>query len=404
MQLSNVQIIGQDGTKHIHISEGKIVRVTDDREAVTANQSTTSVQSATSGQSTTSGPGYRLHFEKAIAFPGLINSHDHLDFNLFPKLGNRVYKNYMEWGQDIHQQNKESIAAVLRVPLPIRIRWGLYKNLVNGITTVVHHGKREEVPKDLITVFQDAQSLHSVSAEKRWRWKLNNPFNKNQPLAMHIGEGTDPFAHSEIDELIKWNVLKRKLIGIHGVAMDEKQASAFRALVWCPDSNHFLLNKTAPIDRLKKVTKIVFGTDSTVSASWNIWEQMRLAREQKMMGDAELFDALTRTPADIWGLKDRGDLGHGQSADIIVANAASSWDAFYSLNPGDILLVLHEGNVRLFDGQLYDQLAGQGYPLGDFYPVIIGESRKFIQGDVPGLIGEIRKYHPSADFPIQTIP
>ncbi|HEY1165598.1 MAG TPA: hypothetical protein VGE90_10535, partial [Chitinophaga sp.] len=30
-----------------------------------------------------------LHFDNCIAFPGLINSHDHLDFDLFPQLGNR---------------------------------------------------------------------------------------------------------------------------------------------------------------------------------------------------------------------------------------------------------------------------------------------------------------------------
>jgi len=30
-----------------------------------------------------------------MAFPGLINSHDHLDFNLFPLWGNRKYNNYV---------------------------------------------------------------------------------------------------------------------------------------------------------------------------------------------------------------------------------------------------------------------------------------------------------------------
>ena len=31
-----------------------------------------------------------IDFDEAIAFPGLINSHDHLEFNLFSKLGNKI--------------------------------------------------------------------------------------------------------------------------------------------------------------------------------------------------------------------------------------------------------------------------------------------------------------------------
>ena len=60
--------------------------------------------------------GNSIEFENAIAFPGLINSHDHLDFNLFPQTGNRIYNNYAEWGKDIHDQNKETINAVLKIP------------------------------------------------------------------------------------------------------------------------------------------------------------------------------------------------------------------------------------------------------------------------------------------------
>ena len=54
-----------------------------------------------------------------LLFPGLINSHDHLDFNLFPQTGNRIYNNYTEWGKDIQYQNKETINAVLKIPQQI---------------------------------------------------------------------------------------------------------------------------------------------------------------------------------------------------------------------------------------------------------------------------------------------
>src|SRR5437868_3648299 len=89
--------------------------------------------------------GVYLNGNGYLAFPGLINSHDHLDFNLFPPLGNRKYNNYVEWGEDIHAQNKQEIAAVLKIPQSLRTQWGVYKNLLNGITTVVNHGQQLQV-------------------------------------------------------------------------------------------------------------------------------------------------------------------------------------------------------------------------------------------------------------------
>src|ERR1700744_5710772 len=78
----------------------------------------------------------QLDLDGALAFPGLVNSHDHLDFNLFPQLGNKLYSNYTEWGTDIHLHNKEGINKVLEVPEQLRTEWGMYKNLINGRTTV----------------------------------------------------------------------------------------------------------------------------------------------------------------------------------------------------------------------------------------------------------------------------
>lgn len=211
--------------------------------------------------------GVTIHFNDVIVFPGLINSHDHLDFNLFPRLGNRIYENYVAWSHDIQQANKTEIDKVLKIPKQLRIRWGVYKNLLCGVTTVVNHGAALEVENDLITVFQNCYSLHSIQLEQHWKRRLLKPFRKDWSFAIHIGEGTDEAARNEIDTLIKWNLLRRKLIGIHGVAMDEQQARAFEALVWCPDSNYFLVGRTADITRLKNNTTILFGTDSTLSAS-----------------------------------------------------------------------------------------------------------------------------------------
>ena len=289
---------------------------------------------------------FQLSFPDAIIFPGLINSHDHLDFNSFPQLGNRIYNNYVEWGEDIHRHNKDVIDSVLKIPEQLRIEWGIYKNLLNGITTVVNHGPKLTVENNLITVLQRSHSLHSVVNEKNWRYKLNMPFIKKELFTIHIGEGTDHAAEKEINTLIKWNLFNRELIGIHAVAMNEKKAAKFKAIVWCPDSNYFLLGRTTAIDILKHQTKILFGSDSTVSSNWNFWDHLRLARKEKMVTDIELLAMLTNVPANVWGVQNCGVIAKDYDADIVIARRKAGLkdtDAFFELNPEDILMVIHKG-------------------------------------------------------------
>jgi hypothetical protein len=259
------------------------------------------------------------------------------------------------------------------------------------------------VNDELITVFQDSRSLHSPAFEKNWRWKINSPFRKNRLFVIHLGEGTDKASSREIDQIIKWNIFKRKLIAIHGVAMDSRQASAFRALVWCPASNYFLLNRTAPVNTLSNQVSILWGTDSTLTAGWNLWEQLRLARKQNMISDEGILDMITCLPARTWNLAHGSQISAGQQADIVVASAKrekTGMDNFYALNPEDLLLVMHKGNIRLFDAGLSAQLSDSGFPLADFSKIGINGKMKYVQGDLPGLMQKIRKYYPAARFPV----
>ena len=68
----------------------------------------------------------------------------------------------------------------------LRSRWGIYKNLLAGVTTVAHHGEPLEIENPLITVLQDAQSLHSVKFEKYWQLRLNNFLNNFPPFERMI--------------------------------------------------------------------------------------------------------------------------------------------------------------------------------------------------------------------------
>jgi cytosine/adenosine deaminase-related metal-dependent hydrolase len=347
---------------------------------------------------------FSILFDNAIAFPGLINSHDHLDFNSFPQLSNKIYTNYREWGKDIHTNNKDEINGVLKIPQHLRVMWGMYKNLLNGFTAVVNHGEPLKVVNEFITVYQNCHCLHSPGFEKNWKWKLNQPLAKRGPIAMHIGEGTDELAHEEISDVVRFNIFKKEIIGIHGVAMDEAQAAFFKGLVWCPDSNYFLLDKTCDVGRLNEKTNVVFGTDSTLTSSWNIWEQIRLARKRTRLTAQDIFQMLTLKPAMLWGFKDKGKLEENFKANIVVARRrefANDMEAFFSVNPEDILLIIHDGHIRFFDVELLHQMT---IPLSSFSRIEMNGQQKYVFGKLPSLLKSIRRYYPQADFGNVSIP
>ncbi len=382
MLLNNVLLVNSTQPINIAISGGKIV--------------------ATGADTTSfSDDNKPVHFKNAIAFPGLINSHDHLDFNCFSPLGQKKYSNYTEWGNHLHKTYRQDIDAVLKIPQNLRAAWGMYKNLITGVTTVINHGDFLKIENPLINIYQDPQSLHSVKFQKNWKWKLNNPILKNKTCVIHTGEGVDKTSSDEIDKLLQWNLLKRKLIGVHAVAMNAAQAKKFAGLVWCPESNNLLLGRHADITRLKEKTRLVFGTDSTLSGNWNIWQHLRMARALELVTDKELFEMATHSAAQLWGLN-TGKIQPGKDADIVIAktkNRGIEWNDFFSINPEDILLVLHKGQIRMFDIALLYQLNKRHVDLNKFTLINIHQAAKFIEGDLPALMDVIRSYHPAVTLP-----
>ncbi|WP_431217695.1 amidohydrolase family protein [Puia sp. P3] len=165
---------------------------------------------------------------------------------------------------------------------------------------------------------------------------------------------------------------------MHGVAMTERQARRFKALVWCPASNYFLLDQTAPINKLRNHTTILFGTDSTLTASWDAWAQIRMALQD--IDEPELLSMLTTNPASAWGLTDRGQIEKGLRADLLITHNKS----LSTLTPDDIVLVLHQGKIVLFDPELKNKIPSSNHQ--------IGPNGKYVSGDINGLMQQIRSY------------
>ena len=389
MILENVHVTGLAGKKNIRVEEELIIRVTD---------SAISPAGAIHEMS--------IDCKGAFAFPGLINSHDHLDFNLFPSLKNKVYTSYTEWGADIHRNNKETIGLVQKVPPELRMQWGVYKNLLNGITTVVNHGRIPVLNEALITIFQDCYDLHSPRFEKHWKLKLNRLFRSDRPFVIHLGEGTDADAENEINEVIQANFFKRRIIAVHGVAMTARQAGSFAGLVWCPQSNYFLLDKTCNTAILKKILPVVFGSDSTLTSSWNFWDHLRCGLKTGMVEAGELFEMITSVPAKLWGLENSGRIEENYTADLVIARAETGKVGiadFFNLEPEDILLVMQRGKIRVLDERMLDQLPGNLPDKTKFSRIQLKNTKKYVEGDLVQLLKDTRNYYPDVNIPFTVL-
>jgi cytosine/adenosine deaminase-related metal-dependent hydrolase len=310
-----------------------------------------------------------------LAFPGLINSHDHLEFNCYEPLGNPPYTDVKHWGADIHRNHKDVVAAVEAIPRTIRLKIGVLKNLLSGVTSVSHHGAR--LPPDLdppIRIISDFDVVHSPEQEPKGRLEFLKPWRK-KPLVLHMAEATTAEGRERALAFMRWNPFGRRVIGVHGVALKEQDFSRLDALVWCPASNVFLLRRTADVAVAKRTTTILFGSDSTLSAPGTIWDHLRMARSLGGLSDTDLFRSLTDDAERAWRM-DGGDFV------LTKRRESDPWSAFFATTPADVVLVVSKGEVALAGEEIVEACPEM---CAGLRPLHLGAWRKWIRMDIEGL-------------------
>src|SRR5580704_5847203 len=75
--------------------------------------------------------------------PGLINAHDHLHRNHYGRLGAPPYANAHAWARDTQRRHAAEIARGRLLPRRCALLAGAWKNLLAGVTHVVHHDSCE---------------------------------------------------------------------------------------------------------------------------------------------------------------------------------------------------------------------------------------------------------------------
>lgn len=218
-----------------------------------------------------------------LILPGLINAHDHLEFNLFPRLGRGPYPNAAAWANDIFHPRDSPIREQLAIPKSLRLIWGGLKNLVSGVTTVAHHNSYHPVFQQAafpVRVLKRYGWAHSLQFSPDWLARFRGTPDRN-PFFMHACEGTGESSRREIQALAEARALRPSTVLVHGVALQDADIPLLTghstSLVWCPTSNYFTLGRTVHPGILRSNIAVALATDSGMTGRGDLLDEFHQA-------------------------------------------------------------------------------------------------------------------------------
>lgn len=347
-----------------------------------------------------------------LVYPGLINAHDHLVGTWSPKAGDTGYENVYQWLDEyndgpIRQERKGA-------PADLVIRLGAYRNILSGVTTVVDHYLRTDgseyagMPLRVIFDFGREWVLRShtdPAAFPPWGKGISAELEQTGgevPFIIHLAEGLDEEARGELTRLSNMGALRHNTVIVHGVALThgdiEKIAAAGAKVIWCPNSNHYLYGETADIRALLDAgVTVALGTDSTVTGSGYLLEEMRYARKaylEKYARDlppSAIADMVTGRAADALMLAGKaGTLTPGAWGDVLLVEdtATDPAEVLLSTEPRHIDLVL-VGGVPVVGSTRHEALFEALQP--DHCRASVQGREKLVAGDVHATLTGLRQ-------------
>jgi hypothetical protein len=319
--------------------------------------------------------GVELDLNGLRVLPGLINAHDHLHFSLFPRLGSGPYPNATGWAHDIYHPDREPARSLLAVPKHLRLIWGGLRNLLAGVTTAGHHDEYHPIfdlgfPIRVVKQFGWAHSL-AFTHDVRECFERTPP---SVPFVIHLGEGTDAEAASEIFRLRELGALTERTVLVHAVALTgagwDLVKCAGAAVIWCPRSNLFTLGRTLGREVIESGVRIALGTDSPLTAEGDLLDEIRFARE--------------------FGAAARQLVGSGARDVLRLPMRPDDWIAVREFGAAPELVVIG-GEIRLISPALAAGLP-RDVAAGFHWLCVEGRPPVLVRWDIPGLIEETRGY------------
>ena len=361
------------------------------------------------------GAGVRVVETHGFIYPGLIDLHNHLTWNVFPRWSaGRTFPNRYEWQQFAPYLMALDTPHRLMIEQGYGTRMAKYaevKALAGGVTSLagLHPG---DLPKgtassyhqmvrmiDLCSGFYPPGAPETVAYQvfplfmveplaAKYRTELTN--HQLKALLIHLGEGSPVDAAS----ITEYRILKARgllLPGvslIHGVALHRAQFEEMRSLgiglIWSPRSNFELYGATADIGAAKAAgVTIAIAPDWSPTGSDGLLGELKYAatwnaaQPTPPFDDRALFRMATSEPARLAGADDKiGALKAGLYADILVLARArpDGYAALDHASPADVNLVVVSGQAVYGD----DALAKAARPDTAWTRIQVGSAAKSV--------------------------
>jgi cytosine/adenosine deaminase-related metal-dependent hydrolase len=258
-------------------------------------------------------------------------------------------------------------------------------------------------------VFESGFPVHVV---RRYRWSHSlglagayggrpeeeiRRTGKNEPFILHLAEGTDETAAAELTRLDSMGALTPRTVIVHGVGLSSSDralmASRNASMIWCPCSNMFLFNRTADIPALlEQRIPLALGTDSTLSGSATLFDELRFAHGLNLTDPGTLIRMVTIAAARILGLSGRaGCLAPGHTADLLILESRhpNPYINLLEAKPCDIVLVMKDG--RPVYGDPASEILFQ-WTRSSFERISVEKKTRLVAGGCRRLLERLREY------------
>jgi 5-methylthioadenosine/S-adenosylhomocysteine deaminase len=285
-----------------------------------------------------------------IIFPGLIDAHNHTQYNYLPLWKHtKMYTNHGQWQADSaykaavsapHNIMKSSSGLNLYCEM---IKYGEIRSLVAGTTTIQgttlrkcadtlirnadlpYHGFAEGD-----TMRTNVLGVGQISTADATKLLTDFTSGKTRSYVIHLSEGTDETARKEFDQLEALGLLKPQVVVVHGTALGQTELTKLKQanmpMIWSPSSNLDLYGGTNDIVAMKKLgLKIAVAPDWTPSGEPNMLDELRAVDTLSKTKLSNLFSAkeivamgTSDAAASIKFDKEIGKLEKDMRADVLV--------------------------------------------------------------------------------------
>ena len=334
-----------------------------------------------------------------VIFPGLIELHNHLSYNILGLWS--VPKKFNDRGQwQRHPQYVQLVNGPMLIlskstdpnVLAAIARVAETKCLLGGVTTSqgislksghlqkYYHGAMRVVEDPTEPgFFKAATHIPDLHAQD-WD-SFNKELKKAHCLLLHLSEGFDDAALNAFKALqnaqTKVWAISDALAGIHCAALGDPEYAIMKAhqgsMIWSPLSNLMLYGQTAKVDLAKQHgVPIALGSDWSPSGSKNLLHELKVAKvanETNGYGfsDVDIVGLATSSPASIvkWG-NAVGSLEAGKRADLAVISAPAVTDVYTAIigaRETDVQLVIIDGSATVGTPALMAALGANGEAL-----------------------------------------